>query len=78
VSAELVVLALVGAGMVHDRRSAGGVLAGEDEQGAQHGGGLARVSRRWVRIGQCFVTGASRPRATVPTRLGRGIVRQES
>jgi hypothetical protein len=37
----LAVLGLLGVG--HDRLSAGGVLAGEDEQGAQQGGGLAGV-----------------------------------
>jgi hypothetical protein len=42
--AGLVVLVLVGRlGVGHDRLSAGGVLAGEDEQGAQQGGGLAGV-----------------------------------
>jgi hypothetical protein len=40
----LAVLGLVGwLGVGHDRLSAGGVLAGEDEQGAQQGGGFAAV-----------------------------------
>ena len=42
--AGVVMLALVGAGgAVHDRLSAAGVLAGEDEQGAQQHAGVSRA-----------------------------------
>ena len=54
-------------GVGHDRLSAGGVLAGEDEQGAEQGGGLAGAihttpeTKWWARRRRAHHT---------PTRVG--------